>query len=166
MKKSSSLTNTSKNSEKIKIFFMDPKKFELDNSKPLLGLIGLYFIFLSNIEIKYPFKKSKLIYIGMSEKKTNSIGNRLAEHISGQSGNLGIINYAKIDLLNFTYINFEMLKNFWKRSIEDLESYFILDFVNNYGVYPICNNKTVYKITKIKIDLKMDINWHYFEEKR
>jgi len=129
-----------------------------------MGLIGLYFIFLNDIEINYPFKKSKLIYIGMSEKKTNSIGNRLAGHNSGQSGNLGLINYGKVDLLQFTYINFEMLKNLWVRSIEDLESYFILDFVNNYGVYPICNNKTGYEITKVKIDLEMEIDWHYFEK--
>ena len=42
----------------------------------------------------------------------------------------------------FTHLNFEMLRRLWKQSIEDLESYFILDFVRLYGVYPICNNKT------------------------
>ena len=47
--------------------------------------------------------------------------------------------------------------------VEDLESYFILDFVKNYGVYPICNNKTGFEILKSDLDLSIDINWTYFE---
>ena len=56
------------------IYFDTPKTFEIQNIKPLAGLVGLYFIFTTDCEIQYPFKKSKLLYIGMSEKKTNSIG--------------------------------------------------------------------------------------------
>ena len=67
----------------------------------------------------------------MSEKRTNSIGKRLLEHYNGSSGNKGLLNYRKVEMLYFTYLNFEMFKQTWNFKIEDLESYFILDFVNN-----------------------------------
>ena len=111
--------------------------FEPFNIKPLNGIAGLYFIFTQSIDIQYPFEKSKLLYIGMSEKKTNGIGNRLTGHLEGKSKNMGLVNYRKAEQLFFTYINFEMLRKFWNYRIEDLESYFILDFVEKYGVYPI-----------------------------
>ncbi len=62
--------------KELEIFFDIPKSFEIQNIKPLIHLVGLYFIFTKNTQIQYPFKKSRLIYIGMSEKKTNSIGSR------------------------------------------------------------------------------------------
>lgn len=150
--------------QEIKIFFNKPQEFELKNIKPLMGIIGLYFIFLENIEIQYPFKKSRLIYIGMSEKKSNSIGKRLTGHYDGQSGNEGIVSYRKVNSIFFTYLNFEMLKKIWNRRIEDLESYFILDFLKNYGVYPICNNKTGYEVLKNDLDVNIGIDWKYFEK--
>lgn len=149
----------------IKIFFDEPKPFELGNIKPLAGIMGVYFIFLSKTEIQYPFKKSRLIYIGMSEKRTNSIGKRLSGHYDGTSGNPGLVNYRKVEPLNFTYINFEMLKNTWQYRVEDLESYFILDFVKHYGVYPICNNKTGFEILKNELGITLEIDWPYFESK-
>lgn len=149
----------------IKIFFSDPKKFDLQNIKSLKRITGLYFIFLTDTEIQYPFKKSRLIYIGMSEKRTNSIGNRLSGHYNGQSGNMGIVNYKKVEQLNFTYINFEMLKKIWTLRIEDLESYFILDFVKHYGVYPICNNRTGFEILKDEPIINFQIYWNYFENR-
>ena len=148
----------------IRIFFNESELFNLRNIKPLNGITGLYFIFLTKLSIQYPFKKSRLIYIGMSEKRTNSIGLRLTDHYEGKSGNVGISSYKSRDTLKFTYINFEMLKNIWPCRIEDLESYFILDFVNNYGVYPICNNKTGFEILHSKIDTKFKIDWRYFEK--
>lgn len=135
------------------------------NIKPLMGITGLYFISLSKTKIQYPFKKSRLIYIGMSEKRTNSIGTRLTGHYDGKSGNLGLVNYRKIEPLYFTYINFEVLKKFWQHRIEDLESYFILDFVNKYGVYPICNNRTGLEILKNNPDVNLEIDWEFFETK-
>lgn len=145
------------------IYFDTPKTFEIQNIKPLWGLVGLYFIFSTDCVIKYPFKKSKLLYIGMSEKKTNSIGSRLTGHFEGKSKNLGLVNYRKVGQLKFTIVNFEMLKSFWEHRIEDLESYFILDFVENYGVYPICNNKSGFEILKKKIKVNFVIDWKYFE---
>lgn len=147
----------------LKIFFNRPITFELQSIKPLMGLTGLYFIFNAKTRIQYPFKKSRLLYIGMSEKKTNSIGSRLTGHFEGKSKNLGLINYRKIEQLFFTYINFEMLRKFWNYRIEDLESYFILDFVDHHGVYPICNNKSGYEILDKRLKANFIIDWQYFE---
>jgi len=146
----------------LQINFDVPKKFEINNIKPLNGIVGLYFIFTSNTFIQYPYKKSRLLYIGMSEKKTNSIGSRLSGHFEGKSKNVGLVNYRKIDPLFFTYINFEMLKPFWDLRIEDLESYFILNFVEHYGVYPICNNKTGFEVLKNVLSVDISIDWDYF----
>jgi hypothetical protein len=148
----------------FKINFDKQLNFELRNIKPLMGICGLYFIFLKETEIPYPFGKSKLIYIGMSEKKTNSIGKRLSDHFEGVSGNEGISNYKKAEGLYFTYLNFEMLKQIWEHRIEDLESYFILDFLDKYGVYPICNNKSGFEIKKHDMPSIFQINWKYFEK--
>lgn len=147
----------------LKIFFDQPKKFELQNIKPLMGLTGLYFIFSEKTKIQYPFKKSRLLYIGMSERKTNSMGSRLIGHFDGKSKNLGLVNYRKREQLFFTHINFEMLRNFWNHRIEDLESYFILDFVENFGVYPICNNKSGYEILNKKLNANFTIDWQNFD---
>ena len=129
-----------------------------------MGIVGLYFIYNWKLEIQYPFQKSRLIYIGMSEKKTNSIGKRLQGHFDGVTGNEGIKSYQKANKVYFTYINFEMLKNLWTLNIESLESYFILNFVETYGVYPICNNKTGYDILDAKFEGNLIIDWGYFEK--
>ncbi len=152
--------------QNFKIFFDKCLEFELRNIKPLMGICGLYFIFLKKTEILYPFRKSRLIYIGMSEKKTNSIGKRLSGHYDGTSGNEGLVNYRKVEGLYFTYLNFEMLKRIWKYRIEDLESYFILDFLKEYGVYPICNNRSGFEIKEHDVPVTLDINWRYFEKER
>jgi hypothetical protein len=149
-------------SNEITIYFDSPKIFELSNIKPLNGVAGLYFIFSQSIDIQYPFDKSKLLYIGMSERKTNSIASRLSGHFDGKSKNIGLTNYRKIEPLLFTYINFEMLRSIWEFRIEDLESYFLLDFVDKFGVYPICNNKTGFEILKNTLSTSFKINWEYF----
>jgi len=149
--------------KELKIFFDKPKTFENQNIKPLMGLIGLYFIFNEKTKIQYPFKKSRLLYIGMSEKKTNSMCSRLLGHFNGASKNIGLVNYRQNEQLYFTYINFEMLRNFWDYKIEDLENYFILDFVKKYGVYPICNNKSGFEILNKKLTATFTIDWQSFE---
>jgi len=154
--------NTDQNS--ITIYFDAAVLFEVKNITPLRGMRGLYFIFGSNIKIQYPFGESKLLYIGMSEKKTNSISSRLIEHFDGKSKNAGLVNYRKIESLMFTYINFEILKDIWRYRVEDLESYFILDFVEKFGVYPICNNKSGYEILNKLSIMNFNIDWNYFNE--
>jgi hypothetical protein len=149
--------------QSLQINFDTPNQFEINHLKPLVGIVGLYFIFTEDIFIQYPFQKSRLLYIGMSEKKTNSIGTRLIGHFEGKSRNLGLVNYRKVGQLFFTFINFEMLRKFWEFRVEDLESYFILDFVEKYGVYPICNNKSGFEILEKKVEADFIINWKYFE---
>lgn len=146
----------------IKLFFDSPKLFDPNNIKTVNGLIGIYFIFSKSTQIQYPYNKSRLLYIGMSEKMTNSMGKRLMGHFEGTSKNLGLINYNKVDSLFFTYFNFELLRKFWNYSIEDLESYFILDFVNQFGVYPICNNRSGYDIQNKQLIAELVIDWTYF----
>lgn len=150
-------------SNEVTIFFDSPKPFVLANIKPLNGIAGLYFIFSQSIDIQYPFQKSKLLYIGMSERKTNSIASRLSGHFDGKSKNIGLTNYRKIEPLLFTYINFEMLQNIWHFRIEDLESYFLLNFVEHFGVYPICNNKTGFEILNNTLSTSFKIDWDYFK---
>jgi hypothetical protein len=149
--------------KEIAIYFDSPLLFEQEKIRPLNGITGLYFIFTQTLKIQYPFGKSKLLYIGMSERKTNSIGRRLSGHFDGKSKNVGLTNYRKIEPLLFTYVNFEILKNIWQFRIENLESYFILDFVQNYGVYPICNNKTGFEILKNSVTTHFKIDWKYFK---
>jgi hypothetical protein len=150
-------------SNNITIYFDSPRSFEQSNIRPLGGIVGLYLIFTQSIYIQYPFEKSRLLYIGMSEKKTNSIGNRLMGHLDGKSKNLGLVNYRKVEPLLFTYLNFDIIKADWKYRIEDLESYFILDFVKKFGVYPICNNKTGFEILHNEIQTNFQIDWNYFK---
>lgn len=149
--------------DEVNIYFDNPKTFEPSNIKPLTGIAGLYFIFTNSTYIQYPFDRTRLLYIGMSEKKTNSIGNRLMGHYDGKSKNVGLFNYRKVEPLLFTYLNFEMLKNIWEFRIEDLESYFILDFVKEYGVYPICNNKTGFEVLNNTLTTRFKIDWKYFK---
>jgi hypothetical protein len=149
----------------ISIYFDKPKSFEPTNIKSFGGIVGLYFIFTQKTFIQYPFDKSKLLYIGMSEKKTNSIGSRLVGHFEGKSKNVGLVNYRKKAPLFFTYLNFEILKANWDFRIEDLESYFILSFVEHYGVYPICNNKTGAEIHSSDLKINLKIDWNYFKIK-
>ncbi|NGY37250.1 hypothetical protein FQU23_006945 [Flavobacterium sp. XN-5] len=150
-------------SNEVTIYFDSPKSFEPNNIKPLNGIAGLYFIFSQSIDIQYPFDKSKLLYIGMSERKTNSIASRLSGHFDGKSKNVGLTNYRKVEPLLFTYINFEMLQNIWHFRIEDLESYFLLNFVERFGVYPICNNKTGFEILNNTLSTNFKIDWDYFK---
>ena len=146
-------------SKEVTIYFDSPKAFEPSNIKPLNGIVGLYFIFSQTIDIHYPFNTSKLLYIGMSERKTNSIGSRLLGHFDGKSKNVGLSSYREV----FTYLNFEVLKSIWEFRIEDLESYFISDFVKQDGVYPICNNKTGLDISNNVLTTSFKVNWKHFK---
>ena len=146
----------------LKINFGNPLEFKPNNFRELKSICGLYLIFLPERKISYPFGDSRLIYIGMSEKVTNSISKRLISHYEGKSGNFGLKNYRLSDGLRFTYINFEIVKSFWPKRIENFESAFILNFVEKYGVYPICNNKTGFPELSKELENLLRIDWNYF----
>ncbi len=145
------------------INFDDPQNFEPRYFETLGAVIGIYFVFLTKTKIAYPFKPSRLIYVGMSERRTNSIGTRLTDHYIGRSGNKGLQNYRKIEQLQFTYLNFQILEGIWPSKIEDLESYLLLDFVERFGVYPICNNKSTYPESLFNSQKPLEIDWNYFD---
>ncbi|MES1250140.1 MAG: hypothetical protein ABUL46_05615, partial [Chitinophaga rupis] len=73
----------------FKIYFDQAIPLETSDIKLLTGAVGLYFIFTKDLPISYPFKPSRLLYIGMSERKTSGISHRLAKHYDG-GHNIGL----------------------------------------------------------------------------
>lgn len=137
--------------------------FDQRNFSALSRRIGLYFIFLKTLLIPYPFKNSRLIYIGMSESRVNSIGNRLRDHHSGRSGNKGIFGYRKRHDVDFTYLDEEFLEQvFTSDKIQDLETSFLENFADEFGVYPICNNKRGVFQEEGPKKLLPKIDWAFF----
>ena len=124
------------------IGFIEHHDFDEASIRLVQGIIGLYFIYLAELQIPYPFVPSRLIYIGMSESKHNSIGNRLRAHKTGQSGNLAIANYASRYDARFTYHGLDLLKSLGTENVVELESFFLADFLSKHGAYPICNNQS------------------------
>ena len=146
----------------IRLNFDRSKPFTPEEFLKLNSATGLYFISTTRLGIRYPFNESRLLYIGMSERRTNSIAARLQDHYEGRSGNVGLTNYRKAFPLEFCHLNFAVLESIWRRSIEDLESYFLLDFVEKFGVYPICNNKTGSLDADGKGERVIDVDWEHF----
>jgi hypothetical protein len=147
----------------FRLNFDRPLPFEPQRYTGLGGVTGIYFIFGEKTAISYPFRQSRLLYIGMSEKRTNSIASRLQDHYEGRSGNFGLQNYRKAGKLFFTYLNFEVIQSVWKQRVEDFESYLLLDFVEKFGVYPICNNKTGFPTFEHQGTKPIEIDWNYFD---
>lgn len=127
------------------------------------GVVGIYFIFLTDTAIPYPFEGSRLIYIGMSESKQNSIATRLRGHLTGQSGNLGISNYAKAKTVKFTYYSAEVLKNFGNDNVFDMESYFLSGFLEHHGSFPICNGQSGHQFSADGNLIKAKVDWSFFK---
>ena len=137
--------------------------FQINNFSTLGGYVGLYFIFLKELLIPYPFANSKLIYIGMSESRINSIGKRLKDHYTGRSDNKGITGYHERWGLNFTYLDHDFLKHvFTSKKIESIEAYFLENFAIVFGSYPICNNKRGVLEEAPTIKDMPKIDWHFF----
>ena len=148
----------------IRITF--PQQYPLDDIsiRYVQGFTGLYFIFLENLAIPYPLVASTLIYIGMSDSKQNSIGNRLRDHKSGQSGNIGIMNYALRYKVNFAYLRTDMLKILGSDKAVELESFFLTSFATAHGTYPICNNQSGISFPDSPIDKHaVFVDWGFFQ---
>lgn len=147
----------------FRIGFFDHHELDETSIRLVQGTIGLYFIYLSELGIPYPFRRSRLIYIGMSESKQNSIGNRLRAHKTGQSGNLAIPNYAARYHVLFTYHGLDFLKNLGTENVLELESFFLANFLGEHGAYPICNNQsgTFFPETVLTRDALV-IDWAFF----
>lgn len=141
-----------------------PQDYSLDERsiKLVQGNVGLYFIYLEKLRIPYPFCESRLIYIGLSESRQNSIGRRLRAHVTGQSGNYGISNYALRHKVRFTYHTFQLLRNLGPTSLYEIESFFLSDFLRVHGAFPICNNQSGVNVVQPMITGEVAVNWEHF----
>ena len=141
-----------------------PKDYSLDERsiKLVQGMVGIYFISLEDLRVPYPFRESRLIYIGMSESKQNSIGGRLRAHLTGQSGNYGIRNYAARHKTRFTYHSFQLLQNLGATNLYEIESFFLSDFLRIHGAFPICNNQSGVNIIQPMITGAVTVDWEHF----
>lgn len=141
-----------------------PQKYNLDERsiKLVQGMVGIYFIWLEKLRISYPFLESRLIYIGMSESKQNTIGRRLRSHLTGQSGNFGISNYAARHEVRFTYHSFQLLRNLGLTNLYEIESFFLSDFLRMHGAFPICNNQSGVNTIEGTISGQVKIAWEEF----
>jgi len=147
----------------ITISFPEDYNFSDRSIKLLQGTIGIYFIYLVDLRIPYPFGQSRLIYIGMSESKQNSIGRRLLAHLSGQSGNHGIRNYADHHKTKFTYHSYELLRDLGTANLFEIESFFLGDFLRAKGSFPICNNQSgVLVIEPLMKHGQISVDWEHF----
>ena len=145
------------------IVFSEDKPFSKRAIRFTLGVTGLYFIFLKNVRVTYPFESSRLIYIGMSESPQNSIGKRLRSHLTGQSGNRAIKNYSSCCEVRFTHYPLKLLENIGTTSLSLIESIFLEKFMLTHGAFPICNNQSgvqLNSLTKNVVEFK--VNWSYF----
>lgn len=146
----------------ITIRFFEPKALDDISIRSVRGVVGLYFIFSDEVMIDYPFRPSRLIYIGMSESKQNSIGNRLRDHASGQSGNPGLTNYIKTRGTRFSYLTFDLLSLLRIESIAELEGAFLRAFLGTFGCYPVCNNQSGIEFRGQELPPEFGIDWGPF----
>lgn len=147
----------------LNIGFHEEHDFDETSIHLVQGTVGLYFIYLIDQKIPYPFQSSRLIYIGMSESKQNSIGNRLRGHKTGQSGNAAIMNYAKRYKVCFTFHSQQILEVLGSKNILESESYFLADFLSNFGSFPICNNQSGTSFPGTTLSpASARINWGFF----
>lgn len=145
------------------INFREDYPFNESQIKSTLGLTGLYFIFLARDAVLYPFQTSRLIYIGLSESRHNSIGRRLRAHLTGQSGNVAIKNYASRRELRFTCHSAQLLAGIGSTSQLELESFFLDAFMMHAGAFPICNNQSGAAILNTMIDRSsVIVSWDHF----
>jgi hypothetical protein len=146
----------------MNIIFTRTYNFREQEVKFVQGVAGIYFIFLTDLRVAYPFQSSGLIYIGMSESKQNSIAMRLRGHLTGQSGNMGISNYAKSHKVKFTTYSAEVLRNYGNDNLFDVESFFLSDFLEKHGAFPICNGQAGHQLSDTGRKLTAKVDWGFF----
>lgn len=148
----------------IRISFSEEYSLTDRSIKYCSGETGIYLIYSNTSFINYPIKPCRLLYIGMSESAHNSMGKRLRDHLSGQSGNVGISNYAKNGHTSFTYHTFEVLKGCGTNNLFEIESLFLEGFLNTYGCFPICNGQSGHEIVNESTKaVELEIDWSFFE---
>ncbi|QDZ00237.1 GIY-YIG nuclease family protein [Nitratireductor mangrovi] len=149
----------------MRIVFSENYNLREQEIKFVQGVVGLYFIYLERLAVPYPFSSSRLIYIGMSESRQNSIGLRLRGHLTGQSGNLGIRNYAARHSTKFSYYSLDVLRRGGTGDLFQLESFFLRDFQAHLGCFPICNGQAGIERADVPlVPLELRVDWRFFDE--
>jgi hypothetical protein len=88
----------------------------------------------------------------------------LRDHLSGQSGNLAISNYAKRYPVKFTCHSFDVLKTLGTDDLYELESFFLADFLTTFGSFPICNNQSGTFVLTPRVSSKdVSVAWERFD---
>ncbi|OXT02984.1 hypothetical protein B7H23_07705 [Notoacmeibacter marinus] len=146
----------------MRILFAQMYNLSEHEIKLVRGVVGIYFIFLATPGITYPFASSRLIYIGMSGSNQNSIAMRLRGHLTGQSGNLGVMNYANTHNLKFTYYSADVLRSYGPENIYDMERFFLSNFLSHHGSYPICNGQGGREIADVSNGISAEVDWDFF----
>lgn len=148
----------------MRIVFSDFYNMREHEIKFAQGIVGIYFIYLEQLAIQYPYGKSRLIYIGMSESRQNGIGMRLRSHLTGQSGNLGIRNYVAHHGAKFSYYSLDVLRRSGSGDLFQLESFFLSDFLAYRGCFPICNGQAgVERPHILSVPLELSVDWRFFD---
>jgi hypothetical protein len=147
----------------LTVRFFESKPLNDVSIRSVRGDVGLYFIYLANGYIEYPFQLSRLIYIGMSESTQNSIGKRLRDHASGQSGNPGLTNYIEAKGALFTHLAFDLLSVLQIRTVAEVEGVFLRSFLKAYGCYPVCNNQSGIELRGEQPSLHFQVEWQAFD---
>jgi hypothetical protein len=147
----------------LTIRFLEDKPLDELSVRSARGKIGIYFIFLTDLRIPYPYRSSRLVYIGMSESKQNSIGSRLRSHKSGQSANRGLTNYISSKPARFTYHTINFLTVLGTSNVVELETFFLGAFLNEHGCFPICNNQAGIEIATPTQLPDIRIQWGFFD---
>lgn len=149
----------------MRIVFSEAYNLREQEIKFVQGVVGIYFIYLERLAIPYPFGASRLIYIGMSESRQNSIGLRLRGHLTGQSGNLGIRNFAARHPTKFSYYSLDVLRRGGTGDLFKFESFFLSDFLSYRGCFPICNGQAgVERPHFPSTPLELSVDWRFFED--
>ena len=112
--------------------------------------------------IPYPFSGSRYDLHWHEQIPQNSIGRRLRAHLTGQSKNYGIMNYAARYRARFTYHSFQLLRNLGATNLYEIESFFLSDFLRVHGAFPICNNQSGLIVTQSKIRGDITVDWQHF----
>jgi hypothetical protein len=144
------------------IRFLEEHAFDDVSIRAARGQAGLYLIHTSDLRIPYPLVSSRLLYIGMSESKQNSIGSRVRDHASGQSGNPGLTNYIRNWATHFRYLSFDFLSVLGIPTIAELEGAFLRAFLKEHGAYPICNNQSGIELRTQVAFPRFEVDWHQF----
>ena len=100
--------------------------------------------------------------LGAPIRSRTNIGRIPRLHLTGQSGNYGIMNYAARYQARFTYHSFQLLRNLGAADLYEIESFFLSDFLRVHGAFPVCNNQSGVIVIQPTIRSDILVDWKHF----